>query len=133
FAGSRESEADFRRFARKKIVRDLNQNACAVARFRVTAACAAVRQIDENLNALLDDVVRFLAFDVGDKPNSACIMLLARVVQTLSLGESGYNLAFGGLRLIHIHTFSNRSNRLVGELPMTGLDLRSCPIMVSQY
>jgi hypothetical protein len=47
-------------------------------------------------------------------------MLLARVVQTLSRGESGYNLAFGGLRVILIHTFSYRSNRLVGELPTAG-------------
>ena len=83
-----QREAECRRFAREKLVRNLNQQAGAVAGFRIAAAGAAVRQVDEDLNALFDDVVGFLAFDVGDETHAAGIVLVARVVKSLGLGQS---------------------------------------------
>ena len=75
------------RLAREKFVRDLNQQPGAVAGFRIAAAGAAVRQIDEDLNALFDNVVGLLALDVGHKADAAGIVLLVRVVESLRLRE----------------------------------------------
>jgi hypothetical protein len=42
-----------------------------------------VAKIDEHLDALLDDLVRALAFDVGDETYAAGIVLLGGVVEAL--------------------------------------------------
>ena len=84
--GGGQGEAELRALAREKLVRDLDQEAGAVAGFRIAAAGAAMRQVDQDLNALDDDVVRFLALDVGDKANAAGIVLVARVVEALGWG-----------------------------------------------
>ena len=47
-------------FAREKLVWDLDQDARAVAGFRIAAASAAMREVDEDLQALGDDVVRLV-------------------------------------------------------------------------
>ena len=57
-AGRRQGESQPGALAREELVRDLDQHAGAVAGFRIAAAGAAVRQVDEHLNALDDDVVR---------------------------------------------------------------------------
>ncbi len=88
FARRGEGEAELGALAREELVRDLDQHAGAVAGFRVAAACAAVRQVDQNLNALDDDVVRFLAFDIGNEADTAGVAFLSRVVKTLWLGQA---------------------------------------------
>ena len=75
--GGGSVKPSFGAFAREEFVRNLNQNAGAVARFRIAAAGAAMRQVDEDLDALFDDVVRLLAFDIGDKTHAAGIVLVA--------------------------------------------------------
>ena len=82
-AGGRQGEAELGALAGEELVRNLDEDAGAVAGFRVAAAGAAVGQVDENLDALDDDVVGFLALDAGDEANSAGIVLMARVVQSL--------------------------------------------------
>ena len=82
----RQREAQLGALAREELVRNLNQDARAVARLRIAAAGAAMRQVDQDLNALQDDVVRLLALDVGDKADAAGVVLVARVVQSLRLG-----------------------------------------------
>ena len=49
-------------------VRDLNQDARAVAALRVGARRAAVRQAAQDLEALVDEVVRRLPVDFSDEP-----------------------------------------------------------------
>ncbi len=61
-------------------MRDLNGDARAIACFRIAATGAAVGQINENLNPLAYDVVRFLALNVHNKANAASIALIGRVV-----------------------------------------------------
>ena len=73
-------------FAREKLVRNLDQYARAIAGLRIAAASAAVRQIDQNLDALQNDVVRFLAVDVGDKADAAGVVLVGRIVKSLRCG-----------------------------------------------
>ena len=64
-------------------MRNLNQHAGAVAGFWIAAASAAMGQIDQNLNALLNDGVRLLATDAGHEANAAGIVLGCRVIKTL--------------------------------------------------
>ena len=78
FARSGQGEAQPRAFALEKRVRNLNQDARAVAGLRIAAAGAAVRQVDQNLDALQDDVVRLPAFDIGDKADAAGVVLVLR-------------------------------------------------------
>ena len=54
--GAGNSKSESCALARKKLVRNLNQNAGAIAGFRIAAAGAAVRQIDQYLNSLLDNL-----------------------------------------------------------------------------
>ena len=86
FAGGRQGEAEFGAFRARKTVRDLDQDAGAIARFRIAAAGAAMGQVDQDLDALYDDVVRFLALDVGHKADAAGVVLMARVVEALRSG-----------------------------------------------
>ena len=79
----RQREAQPGALAREKLVRNLNQHARAIAGFRIAAASAAVRQIDQNLNALENDVVRFLALDVGYEADAARVVLVGRIVKPL--------------------------------------------------
>ena len=62
---------------------NLNEHAGAIAGFRVAATSAAMRQIEQNLNALADDVVTFMAADAGHEPDSAGVVLVRRMVETL--------------------------------------------------
>ena len=56
---------------------------------RVGAHRAAVGQVLQDQQALLDDGVAFLAFDVGDKADAAGIVFVGGVVQTLWLRKAG--------------------------------------------
>jgi len=39
-----------------------------------------MREIDQNLNTLHNDIVGFLAFNIGDEPQSAGVVLVLRTV-----------------------------------------------------
>ena len=67
----------------QELVRHLHQDAGAVAGQRIAAARAAMRQVLQNLQALLHDVVRLDAFDVGDEADAAGVVLEPRIVQSL--------------------------------------------------
>ena len=70
-------------FADKELMRHLQQQAGAVTCFRIAAACAAMGEVDENLESLLNDVVGLAALDVSYKADAASIMLVLGVVETL--------------------------------------------------
>ena len=78
-----QSEAQRRALAGKKFVRNLNQQAGAVAGLRIATAGAAMGQVDQDLNALLNDLVALLAANAGDKPHAAGVVLMRRVIKTL--------------------------------------------------
>ena len=81
--GRRKREAQLGALAGEELVRNLDQDAGAVAGFRIAAARSAVRQIDQNLYALDDDFVRFLTFDVGNEADTAGVVLVAGIVKSL--------------------------------------------------
>src|ERR1043166_8246441 len=66
-------------------MRQLHEDACAIASARIAPASATMRQVVEHAHALLDNLVRFLARDVGYKANSAGVMLECRIVQPFRL------------------------------------------------
>jgi hypothetical protein len=62
---------------------NLDQNARTIPGFRIAAASATMRQVQQYLNSLADDVVTFVAADAGDKADPASVVFLRRVVETL--------------------------------------------------
>ena len=82
--GAGSENPRLRAFALEKGVRNLDQDARAVAGLRIAAAGAAMRQIDQNLDALQDDIVRLPALDIGDKADAAGVVLVLRAVKSLS-------------------------------------------------
>src|SRR5205085_12436960 len=55
----------------------------AVAGARIRADCAAVLEITQDRKRVLDDLVRALAFDIGNEADSAGILVERRIVKTL--------------------------------------------------
>ena len=79
----RQREAQLLAFAGEEFVRNLDQDAGAIAGFWIAAAGAAMRQVEQHLDSLLDNVVTFMAADVGDKTNAAGVVLVRGIVKSL--------------------------------------------------
>jgi hypothetical protein len=89
FAGRRQRDAEILGLARKKLVRNLRQNAGAVAGARIGADRAAVFEVAEDLQRIFDDLMRLAALDVGDEADAAGILVEARIVHALHVGHAG--------------------------------------------
>src|SRR6266849_4992046 len=83
-AGQRQLEAQFATLPHKELMWDLQENAGAVARLGIASAGPAVRQVEQHLDSLAYDFVTFMAANVGHESDPAGIVLLRRMVQTLS-------------------------------------------------
>src|SRR5215472_9178572 len=70
---------EFPCFTRKKRRGQLYGNAGAVAARTVRINCTAMREASETLQCLLDDAVRGRFAQLGDKPDSTCVMLFPLV------------------------------------------------------
>src|SRR5215472_5408640 len=66
-------------------MRDLDQNARAVACFRIASARSAMRKIDQDFDTLADDLVRPFAIKVYNESHPAGIVFVLRVVESLCL------------------------------------------------
>ena len=82
--GEGKEKPKARRFALEKSVGNLDQNSRAIAGLRIAPASAAMGQIDQNLYAFENDVVRLPPLDAGDKPDAASVVLMLRAVKSLS-------------------------------------------------
>ena len=80
-------ETESRTFPVEKCVRDLNQHPSAVSGLRIATAGASVHQVLEDLNALQDDIVRLLPLYIGDEANTAVIVLMLRMIESLRRGK----------------------------------------------
>src|SRR5262249_49195721 len=76
----RKREAQGGTLAREELMRNLNQDAGAIAGFRITAARTPVRQADEDLDPLPDNVVRLVAFDTRDEAYTTGIVLKTGII-----------------------------------------------------
>jgi hypothetical protein len=82
-AGRRQFESENRALASKKLVRNLNQDAGAVTSFGIAAAGAAMGEIYQDLDSLLDDLMALLTANAGYKTHSASVVLIRGIVETL--------------------------------------------------
>jgi hypothetical protein len=73
----------------EEAVRNLHEHARAVSHQRVGADGAAMRQVLEHGQAILDDLVRADVLHVGDEADAAGIVLLARIVEAARRGQPG--------------------------------------------
>ena len=64
-------------------VRQLDEDACAVALQRIGAGRTPMREVFENGKALAHDRVGFAALDVRDEAEAARIVLVPRIVEAL--------------------------------------------------
>jgi hypothetical protein len=80
-AGLRQLDLELGAFRGKEVVRDLDQDAGAVTRQRIGTHGAAVLQVLEDVEGVLDNRVRLAAFQVGDETDAARVVLAARVEQ----------------------------------------------------
>ncbi len=94
FAGRRQAEAEPAGLRGEERVRNLDQDAGAVAGARIGADGAAMLEIAEDRQGVLDDLVRFFSFDVGDKADAAGAFAERRIVETLHRRR----LDIGGVR-----------------------------------
>src|SRR5439155_11816423 len=91
-ARRRQLHALLRHLLAEEAVGDLDQQARTVGELRVIAHGAAVSEVSQHRQALLDDGVRLPALDVGYEADAAGVMLVVRVIQALSLqGHGGTN------------------------------------------
>src|SRR5262249_26649777 len=68
-----------------KAIRDLDQDAGAIGKLRIPAYRAAMREVAQHREPLLDDGVRLAALDVGDEAYAAGVMLVFRPVKPLGI------------------------------------------------
>ncbi len=101
-AGGRQSDALSLQFIGKKLMRNLKQDARAVARIRVAAGRAPMFQFAQHVQALLDDGVGFMAFDMRDEADAAGVVFKLRVVQSMRGGQ------LAGFGLFHWRRFRSR-------------------------
>src|SRR6185436_9955715 len=86
----RQLHALLRHLLAEEAVGDLDQAARAVGQLRVVAHRAAVAQVLQDREALLDDAVRLPALDVRDEADAARVVLVGRVIQA----RSGFSTHF---------------------------------------
>src|ERR1700730_5551871 len=91
---------------------DLDQNTGPIASFRVTAAGAAVRQVNQHLDALADDLVTLMSGNARDEPNPASVMLMRRIVQTLGMRQATLRIQTRHAR--HLPTTAQRYRLFLG-------------------
>ncbi len=89
-AGIGQLEADLGGLALEEGVRDLHQNAGAVAEARVGADGAAMLEIAQDAQRVGDDLMRLLTLDVGDEADAAGILLQRRIVQAFGRRDAMY-------------------------------------------
>ena len=97
-AGLRQGEAEPLRLLGEEGVRDLHQDAGAVAHQRVGADGAAMLEVLEDPQPVLDDPVRLLVLQVDDEADAAGVALVRRVVEARGGRSGGTAAAFGRRR-----------------------------------
>ena len=89
FAGRRQRDAERLGLAGEELVRDLHQDAGAVAGARIGADRAAMLEVDQDGERVVDDLVRLAALDVGDESDAAGILGERGIVKAVRLGRAG--------------------------------------------
>src|ERR1035437_7092968 len=72
----------------KKVMRNLYQDARAITRLRIAPGRATMREVDQHLQALADDVVALLSTNARDQSHATGIVLITRMVKPLWVGDA---------------------------------------------
>ncbi len=88
-ARRRQGETEVRRRLTQEAIGHLNEDARAIAGVRLASAGAAVQQVEEDLQPLLDDSVRLPPFDVDHEADAAGIVFVAGIVEGERAGRGG--------------------------------------------
>ena len=96
-------------------MRHLHEHAGAVAGVDLAAAGAAMIEVLEDLDALLDDGVRFAALDVHDEADAAGVMLELRVIEALLRRRAQSNR--GHFLILQTQTRGAQLPRAMGSRP----------------
>ena len=72
-------------------MRNLDQDACAIAKERVSAHGAAMVEVHEDLKALRHDGIGLLALHVGDEADATGVVLIPGIVETLCGGKTHFH------------------------------------------
>ena len=97
--GLGQLEADLGRLALEEGVRNLHQDAGAVAGARIGADRSAMFEVAENFQRIGHDRVRLLALDVGNEADAAGILLQRGIVETFGGGTPRMQFAVGRFRV----------------------------------
>jgi hypothetical protein len=62
----------------------VNEDARPITCERIGTSCAAMGDVPENLQTLLEDAVSLAAFDMRDEADTTCVVLVGWIVQTLA-------------------------------------------------
>ena len=89
FAGLGQGETEPLRLLGEELVRDLDQDAGAVAGARVGADRAAMLEIAQDGEGILDQLVRGAALDVGNEADAAGILFERGIVKSLRRRQPG--------------------------------------------
>src|SRR5579872_2802853 len=87
-SGTWQRESQILALASEELVWDLDEDSSAVTRLGIATARTPMREVHENLNSLLDNIVTLLAADARDKSYAASIVFMCRVIQTLGGGDA---------------------------------------------
>jgi hypothetical protein len=68
-------------------IRNLNEDARAIARQGIRTDRAAMGDIPQNLKALTDNVMAFISLDVSDEAHATSVMFIGGVIKTLLVGN----------------------------------------------
>ena len=122
FAGLRQRDAERLGLAGEELVRDLHQDAGAVAGARIGADRAAMLEVDQDGQRVDDDLVRLAALDVGDESDAAGILGERGIVKAVRFGQAG----IGGIAIERA-----RVDERDGIGPLALLPVRSSLILVA--
>src|SRR5699024_8460688 len=85
-----QCDAFFGRYRLAKSVRDLHEDAGAIARISLSACRAAVLQIDQSLDALVHDVAGRASMHIRNECDTTGILFKFRVVEPLRAWNQGH-------------------------------------------
>ena len=87
-AARRQSEPELVGLLEEKLVRNLHQDSGAVAGVGIASASPAMGQVVEDLDTLVNDVMRRIALDIDHEADAARIVFVRRIVEPLLVGKS---------------------------------------------
>ena len=117
--GVRQLDVERSALPHEEFMRHLNEDAGAITRARIGPAGAAVPKVDEHLQPLPDYRVRFRALDVGDQADATGVVLVRRIVKTLTRRRPERRC----LRAILHNDLGNGESRFAARIP--GASIRS--------